>query len=83
MEDKFQLVKRDFNDTVITEIELISPKFLSWPLVYLLSDNKSKSAYIGETTEVQKRMRAHLKHSEKKWNQFILSQVIILISRLH
>lgn len=65
MEDKFQLVKRDFNDTIITEIELISPKYLSWPLVYLLSDNKSKSAYIGETTDVQKRMRAHLKHSEK------------------
>lgn len=65
MVDEFQLVRTDFKDTVITELELRSPKYLSWPLVYLLSDSKSKSAYIGETTDVQKRMRAHLKHSQK------------------
>ncbi len=36
-----------------------------WPLVYVLSDGKEKSAYIGETTDTLTRMGAHLKHLEK------------------
>ncbi len=37
----------------------------SWPLVYILSDDKNRRAYIGETTDTITRMSAHLKHSEK------------------
>lgn len=36
-----------------------------WPLVYVLSNDKSKSAYIGETTDTLNRMNAHLKHKDK------------------
>ena len=36
-----------------------------WPLVYILSDGKTKTAYIGETTDAYARMSTHLKHNKK------------------
>jgi len=36
---------------------------LMWPLVYILSDKKN--AYVGESTNVGSRMRAHLSNTEK------------------
>ena len=38
----------------------------SWPLVYLLSDEEHRRAYIGETTDALTRMSTHLKHDEKQ-----------------
>jgi len=37
----------------------------NWPLVYVLSDDKEKRAYIGETADTITRMNTHLKHNEK------------------
>jgi DUF2075 family protein/predicted GIY-YIG superfamily endonuclease len=36
-----------------------------WPLVYIISDGKTKVAYIGETADAFKRMQAHLKNDKK------------------
>ena len=36
-----------------------------WPLVYILSDGETKTAYVGETTDAYSRMRTHLKHNSK------------------
>ena len=36
-----------------------------WPLVYILSDGDTKTAYVGETTDVFSRMSTHLKNSQK------------------
>lgn len=36
-----------------------------WPLVYILSDGNSKTAYVGETADAFKRMEAHLKNDKK------------------
>lgn len=36
-----------------------------WPLVYILSDNKTKTAYVGETTDTYTRMDDHLKNQTK------------------
>lgn len=36
-----------------------------WPLVYILSDGDTKTAYVGETTDAYSRMRTHLKHKTK------------------
>lgn len=36
-----------------------------WPLVYILSDGETKTAYVGETTDVYSRMSTHLKHNKK------------------
>jgi DUF2075 family protein/predicted GIY-YIG superfamily endonuclease/SOS-response transcriptional repressor LexA len=36
-----------------------------WPLVYILSDGETKTAYVGETTDAYSRMGTHLKHNSK------------------
>lgn len=36
-----------------------------WPLVYILSDGETKTAYVGETTDAYSRMGTHLKHKSK------------------
>ena len=36
-----------------------------WPIVYILSDGTTKTAYVGETTDAYSRMRTHLKHNKK------------------
>jgi DUF2075 family protein/predicted GIY-YIG superfamily endonuclease/SOS-response transcriptional repressor LexA len=36
-----------------------------WPLVYILSDGDTKTAYVGETTDAYSRMGTHLKHKAK------------------
>ena len=36
-----------------------------WPLVYILSNGESKTAYVGETTDAYARMRSHLKNQTK------------------
>jgi DUF2075 family protein/phage repressor protein C with HTH and peptisase S24 domain/predicted GIY-YIG superfamily endonuclease len=36
-----------------------------WPLVYILSNQKTQTAYVGETTDTKSRMKNHLKHEEK------------------
>ena len=36
-----------------------------WPLVYILSDGDTRTAYVGETTDAFSRMSAHLKHHRK------------------
>jgi len=36
-----------------------------WPLVYILSDGQTKTAYVGETTDAYSRMGAHLKNKTK------------------
>lgn len=36
-----------------------------WPIVYILSDEKTREAYIGETTDMYARMQAHLKNDRK------------------
>ena len=36
-----------------------------WPLVHILSDGDTKTAYVGETTDAYSRMGTHLKHKTK------------------
>ncbi len=40
--------------------------FLNWPLVYFLEENKSKEAYVGETTDVLNRLKSHSKTEKKQ-----------------
>lgn len=37
-----------------------------WPVIYMLSDKKSKMAYVGETTDANSRMRSHFLHHTKR-----------------
>ncbi|MGB5554870.1 MAG: DNA/RNA helicase domain-containing protein, partial [Flavobacteriaceae bacterium] len=36
-----------------------------WPIVYILSDDNTKEAYVGETTDMYSRMQTHLKNVRK------------------
>ncbi|MEH6770042.1 DNA/RNA helicase domain-containing protein [Maribacter arcticus] len=36
-----------------------------WPIVYILSDGETKTAYVGETTDAYSRMGSHLNHEIK------------------
>ncbi|SFN04815.1 hypothetical protein SAMN05421594_0632 [Chryseobacterium oleae] len=52
--------------------------YVSWPIVYLLKNERNKSAYVGETTDVLTRINTHLKSEEKKH----LSTVNLILSEL-
>ncbi len=55
----------DFEDSLFDEIH--SNHFAKdlWPIVYILSDGDTKTAYVGETTDTFARMSTHLKHNKK------------------
>jgi len=52
--------------------------YLNWPLVYLLKDDTSKTAYVGETTDVLTRLTTHKNTPKKK----ALSSINIILSEL-
>ncbi|NQY28187.1 MAG: GIY-YIG nuclease family protein [Flavobacteriaceae bacterium] len=59
-------VKRyDFNTNLFEEFNNLHYAKDLWPLVYILSDGKTKEAYVGETTDAYARMSSHLKNSSK------------------
>ncbi|MGE8526107.1 DNA/RNA helicase domain-containing protein [Chryseobacterium rhizosphaerae] len=67
-----------FNNLIETKITNNHKDYLSWPIVYFLKNKKTKSAYVGETTDVVTRINTHLKSEEKKQ----LSSVNFILSDL-
>ncbi len=63
--DLFQLNRYPFSKEFLADIVLQERGGNNWPLVYILSDEKSKKAYIGETLDTVNRMTTHLKDQEK------------------
>jgi len=60
-------VKRyDFDNQIFDEFNTLHYAKDLWPLVYILSDSKSKEAYAGETTDAYTRMKSHLNNDKKK-----------------
>ena len=53
-----------FNRNVMNEID--KQYIESFPVVYIIRNNGKNVAYIGETVSVKRRMKDHLKNSEKK-----------------
>jgi len=66
MKDKFSISQYKFDSELEKEIIENHREHLSWPLVYFLNDQQTKHAYVGETTDVIKRMKAHAKTDNKK-----------------
>ncbi|AIM37589.1 hypothetical protein KO02_13505 [Sphingobacterium sp. ML3W] len=60
----FQIIPYPFDSQL--ELTLLQQQrdFLSWPIVYFLQDKKE--AYVGETTDMVTRMKAHLKTARKQ-----------------
>lgn len=66
MKNRFSISRYNFDANLEREIIENHRDYLSWPLVYFLDDQQTKHAYVGETTDVLKRMKAHSKTQNKK-----------------
>jgi DUF2075 family protein/predicted GIY-YIG superfamily endonuclease len=62
----FEIVNYDFDSTVFGKIQDHPIAEQLWPIVYIIHDDRTSEAYIGETTDVISRMSAHLKNDKKK-----------------
>jgi len=67
MPEKYILEIKKYNFTSNLEKEIETNHFVKscWPLVYILSDDSIKQAYVGETTDALSRLKTHLKNKEK------------------
>lgn len=72
----FSIQQYPFDHTLESNIIENHRDFLNWPLVYFLEENKTKEAYVGETTDVINRLKTHSK-TEKKQK---LSTVNLILS---
>jgi len=68
MDKEFSIFQYDFNSNTEIEITENHRGFLSWPIVYFLNNEKSQEAYVGETTDVVSRLKAHVKNHQKQKN---------------
>jgi len=64
--DQFEINRYDFNDHLPNKVDHHIYENDQWPLVYILSDDGVKEAYIGETTDMRSRMKKHLVNQRKK-----------------
>lgn len=62
----FQIYQYDFNQQLEFTLLEKQANYLSWPVVYFLKNKKLKEAYVGETTDMVARLKAHLKHPLKR-----------------
>ncbi len=78
MQEKFFVEIKDYEfiPTILNEIKDVNFVKGCWPMVYLLHDEETKIAYVGETTDALARMSAHLRNSKKK----ILKAVKLIMS---
>ncbi|QPH40384.1 DNA/RNA helicase domain-containing protein [Pedobacter endophyticus] len=65
MNNRYLISQSDFSENSITDLSLKHSNYTTWPLVYFLSEDKKHEAYVGETTDLVTRMRAHLKSDKK------------------
>ena len=56
----------DFDEELFDHLETDHFSRDLWPIVYILSDENLKEAYVGETTDTFSRMSTHLKNKTKK-----------------
>ena len=62
----FSIQQYPFDSTLESTIIENHRDFLNWPLVYFLEENKSKEAYVGDTTDVLSRLKSHSKTEKKQ-----------------
>jgi DUF2075 family protein/predicted GIY-YIG superfamily endonuclease len=66
MPKKFFISSYQFSEELEDKLYHNHRDFLLWPMVYLLKDESTKDAYVGETTDVINRLKTHLKNPRKK-----------------
>ncbi|RAR70769.1 DNA/RNA helicase domain-containing protein [Flavobacterium aciduliphilum] len=61
----FSIERFDFDYNLFNEFHNIHYAKDFWPIVYIISDDVNKEAYVGETTDAYARMTSHLKNNKK------------------
>ena len=61
----FEIKKYDFNFNLVPNFNDNSFAKNLWPVVYILSDDSTNEAYVGETTDTIARMTSHLASNKK------------------
>ena len=63
----FDYLTKDFifDHTAFDKIKEVTPTYYIFPSVYIIYCKKSKKAYIGETTNIQNRLKQHLANPDK------------------
>lgn len=61
----FKIIQHNFDNNLVDYLIKEHIEFLNWPIVYILTNEELKEAYIGETTDVVSRMKAHLNTRDK------------------
>ena len=65
MNNSLEIKKYEFSENVFVNLQ---DKYFAkdlWPIVYILSDDKIKKAYVGETTDTYARVSSHLSNDSK------------------
>jgi uncharacterized protein len=70
--DQFEIKRFSFDNTATESLKELIYSKEQWPVVYLLSDDSIKEAYIGETTDIVTRISTHLKGPKQKLSVFHL-----------
>ena len=65
LENDFIVNRYDFDSNLFDEFHTNHYLKDLWPIVYILSDEGIKEAYVGETTDTYARMKNHLKNNKK------------------
>lgn len=66
MSKNFSISSYQFSEDLEDKLYQNHRDFLLWPMVYLLKDESTKDAYVGETTDVINRLKTHLKNPRKR-----------------
>lgn len=61
----FEIRNYPFNSEITDNLSILKFARDLWPIVYIISHNEERIAYVGETTDVISRMTNHRKSSEK------------------
>ena len=60
----FEIEELRFTPESVEETRSRLPRFSNWPVVYLIEDGRD--IYVGETGSADRRMRQHLKSTQKE-----------------
>lgn len=55
-----------FNDDLLNVIDSLYYLKDNWPVIYILTNSKTKELYVGETSDFYTRMTTHLRSADKK-----------------
>lgn len=63
--EPLRILHFDFDESAESRLRARDPKLSNWPVVYILRNDKKRLAYVGESTNVSKRIGQHYSSNDK------------------